>query len=84
MFCLFNIDCQPMVKRYYLQYQWMPFYIATLSLLFYMPYVLFRIVNTDMISLKASLGKDKVSVHLYVYSLCSVITSYCFILLMMY
>lgn len=54
-----NPDCKPMTKRYYLQFQWMPFYIASLALLFYMPYVLFRIVNTDMISLRDTLTKEQ-------------------------
>ncbi|XP_066925725.1 innexin inx2-like [Clytia hemisphaerica] len=55
-----NSVCRPFAKRYYLQYQWMPFYIASLSLMYYLPYVLFRIVNTDMISLKSTLTKEKV------------------------
>ena len=57
--------CRPFVKRYYLQYQWMPFYVATLSLMYYLPYVFFRIINTDMISLKSTLTKEKVK---YFYS----------------
>ena len=50
-----------MTRQYYLQYQWMPFYIASLSILFYMPYIIFRIINTDIISLKTTLEKDKVN-----------------------
>ena len=44
-----------MHKTFYLQYQWMPFLISSLALLHYFPYLLFRIVNTDIISLKSSL-----------------------------
>ena len=50
-----------MTRQYYLQHQWMPFYIASLSILFYMPYIVFRIINTNMISLKTTLEKDKVN-----------------------
>ena len=44
-----------MTKTFYLQFQWMPFFIASLALMHYFPYLLFRIVNTDIISLKGSL-----------------------------
>ena len=50
-----NHGCEPMTKIFYLQHQWMPFYIASLGILYYLPYVVFRIVNTDLISLKSSL-----------------------------
>lgn len=30
----------------------MPFYIASLAVLYYIPYILFRIVNSDLIALK--------------------------------
>ncbi|XP_012554059.2 uncharacterized protein LOC100202445 [Hydra vulgaris] len=52
--------CKPMQKTFYLQHQWMPFFIASLALMHYFPYLLFRIVNTDIISLKTSL-KGEVS-----------------------
>ena len=45
--------CQAMTRVYYLQYQWMPFYIAALGILYYMPYIFFRIANTDLVSLKS-------------------------------
>jgi len=54
-----NPGCRAFKKQYYLQYQWMPFYIASLSLMYYLPYVFFRIVNTDMISLRSTLSKEK-------------------------
>ena len=47
--------CEPMTKLYYLHYQWLPFYVASLAILFYLPYILFRIVNTDLVSLKAAM-----------------------------
>ena len=59
-FCCLLSDCTPMSKQYYLQYQWMPFYVASLAILVYMPYVLFRIVNTDMVSLRTTMKSEKV------------------------
>jgi len=50
-----NTGCEPMTKIFYLQYQWMPFYVASLAILYYMPYIVFRIVNTDLVGLKTSL-----------------------------
>ena len=50
-----NERCKPMTKLYYLQYQWMPFYIGTLAVLYYTPYIVFRIVNTDLVSLKEAI-----------------------------
>ena len=43
-----NKKCTPMTRQYYLQYQWMPFYLATLAMLYYLPYMLFRVVNNDL------------------------------------
>ena len=62
---LFYLDCQPMKKLYYLQYQYMPFFVASMAVLLYMPYVLFRIINTDMVSLRTTLGKGNVSSRLH-------------------
>nr|CRX73266.1 Innexin 10 [Hydra vulgaris] len=45
-------DCIPMEKLYYIQYQWFPFFIASLMILYFIPYTAFKIVNTDLISLK--------------------------------
>ena len=50
-----NEGCIPMTKLYYLQYQWMPFYIGALAVLYYMPYIIFRIVNTDLVSLRGAI-----------------------------
>ena len=52
--------CTPFKKRFLKQYQWIPFCIGAMSLLFYVPYMIFRVVNTDMISLKANIS-DKVT-----------------------
>jgi len=53
-----NPLCQPMTKTFYLQYQWFPFYVATIGLLYYLPYLFFRYVNTDLISLKDNIKGD--------------------------
>ena len=56
-----NQDCKKFTRIYYLHYQWMPLYIAALAVLYYLPYIGFRIVNVDLISLKTeikSLGSD--------------------------
>ena len=55
-------DCMPLTKTFYLQYQWFPFYIATIGFLYYLPYILFRFVNTDLISLKASIKAADVDI----------------------
>merc|ERR1712151_993832 len=41
-----------MKKQFYLQYQYMPFLIATFAMLYYLPYLIFKVVNTDLVSLK--------------------------------
>jgi len=48
-------NCVPLTKTFYLQYQWFPFYIAAIGFLYYLPYLLFRYVNADLISLKGNL-----------------------------
>lgn len=45
-------DCKPMSRVYYLQYQWMPVYLIVLCCFYYSPYILFRMTNTDMASLR--------------------------------
>lgn len=54
-------DCTPMTKSYYLQFQYMPFYIAILALFYYVPYMIFKTVNTDMKSLKETLKNEDIS-----------------------
>ena len=50
-----NPYCRPFEKLYFLQYQWYPFYIGSLALLHYLPYILFRMTNSDIISLRNSM-----------------------------
>ena len=55
-------ECIPMKKQFYLQYQYMPFLIASFAFLYYGPYMLFRVVNTDLESLKEAIkGGESVS-----------------------
>ena len=56
-------NCQPIEKTFYLQYQWFPFYVASLALLFYLPHFLFRFINTDIISLRAAIKSLDVNVE---------------------
>lgn len=44
--------CTPMKKTFYLQYQYLVFLIAVLAGLYYVPYVFFKMINTDLISLQ--------------------------------
>ena len=53
-----NRFCKPLTKLYFLQYQWYPFYIGSLAVLHYLPYILFRMTNTDLISLRNSIKDD--------------------------
>lgn len=52
--------CIPMPKEYFTQYQWMPFYLFALAFLFHYPYIVFRISNTDMSSLRCNMRNHKV------------------------
>jgi len=45
-------QCAPMEKVFYLQYQYMPFFVASLALLFYVPYLAFTFTNADLVLLK--------------------------------
>lgn len=53
-----NPDCHPLTKVYFNQYQYMPFYIASLAVLYYVPYIIFRVTNTDMINLSTEITAD--------------------------
>ena len=59
-------SCIPLKKQYFNQYQWMPFYVASLAILFYMPYIIFRVVNTDMISLRYNMDVSDVSLFYFI------------------
>lgn len=54
-----NSACQPMEKLFYLQYQWFPFYMAFVALFYYLPYVMFTVVNSDLSSLKNDISNQK-------------------------
>lgn len=51
-------ECQPLTKIYFVHYQYFPFFIASLGILYYIPYILFRIINSDLISLKSSVKES--------------------------
>ena len=48
-----------MEKTFFLQYQWFPIGVAALAFLYYLPYLLFCIVNADIIALKDMIKKKK-------------------------
>ena len=56
-------NCTPLEKTFYLQYQWFPFYVAAIGLLFYLPYIAFRYINTDLISLKGTIKALEVDIE---------------------
>nr|CRX73271.1 Innexin 3 [Hydra vulgaris] len=56
---LAGVDCVPMKKTFYLQYQWMPFYLATLAVLYYFPYFFYKTVNSDLIELTEEITKNE-------------------------
>lgn len=51
-------DCKPMRREYYLQYQWYPFFLGTVSVMYYLPYLLFYGSNRDIRSLKQYLEAE--------------------------
>ena len=55
-------NCTPLEKTFYLQYQWFPFYVAAIGFLFYLPYIFFRYINTDLISLKGTIKAVEVDI----------------------
>ncbi|XP_066914751.1 innexin inx3-like [Clytia hemisphaerica] len=52
-------NCDPLEKTFYLQYQWFPLGVAALAFLYYLPYLLYCVVNADLILLKNSIKKKK-------------------------
>jgi len=52
---LLDSNCREMTKTFHIQFQYFPFYIASVAIMLYMPYILFRIINADIISLRNSL-----------------------------
>lgn len=55
----YNSNCVPFTKMYFLHYQYFPFYIASLGIVFYFPYLLFSIINSDIIKLSTSIKEMK-------------------------
>ena len=51
--------CEPFERLYFLQYQWFTFFLATLGLMFYLPYLIFRVNNEDTLNLMEMLQSDK-------------------------
>lgn len=49
------LDCKPMEKTFFLQYQYMTFLLLAMGVLYYAPYIVFRKVNEDMVSLKGTM-----------------------------
>ena len=54
-----NENCIPMEKTFFLQYQYMAFLVAALSIAFYTPYLMFCRVNKDMISLREAMKSEE-------------------------
>lgn len=48
-----------MEKTFFLQYQWFPFGVAALGILYYLPYLLYCVVNADIINIKDAIKKKK-------------------------
>ena len=46
-----SVGCKPMKKTFYLQYQYLPLVFAALAILYYAPYILFKLFNQDLKSL---------------------------------
>jgi len=46
-----NEKCVEMDRTFYIQYQWLPFYLCAIALLYYLPYMMHKKVNYDMIRL---------------------------------
>lgn len=51
-----NIGCDPMKKTFFLQYQYMVFFVSLLAVLYYSPYLIWKVANTDIISLKGDVA----------------------------
>ncbi|XP_066925727.1 innexin inx2-like isoform X2 [Clytia hemisphaerica] len=54
-------DCMELRRLYFLQYQWMPFFVASAAIIYYLPYIIYQIFNTDVQSLKETIQKEKVN-----------------------
>ena len=45
-------NCIPMEKTFFLQYQYMAFLVASFTIIYYLPYIVYCKVNVDMIALR--------------------------------
>jgi hypothetical protein len=61
-----DINCLPMRKKFYIQYQWYPFFLAAMSLFYYLPYFIFTYANDDLKSLKGEIKKVKPDIDVIV------------------
>jgi len=52
--------CEPMEKTFFLQYHYMPFLVAAMIIPYYIPYIIHRTVNRDLINLKNAIKEDDV------------------------
>jgi hypothetical protein len=52
-------ECAPMTKVFFLQYQYMPFYICVIGIFYYIPYLFYLACNDDMISLKTTVKGEE-------------------------
>jgi len=55
-----------MDKKFYIQYQWYPFFLAALSLFYYLPYFLFTFANRDLKDLKGEIKKVQPDIEVIV------------------
>ncbi|XP_066929704.1 innexin inx2-like [Clytia hemisphaerica] len=53
-----NEYCEPMEKTFYQQYQYMPFLLGALALIYYIPYMFHKVVNHDIVKLKNQVDKE--------------------------
>lgn len=68
-------DCKPLTKRFFLQYQYLTFVLGSLSIMYYVPYLWFKMINADMIALKntiSSTNNEKLITSFFDYSVNSV------------
>ena len=60
-----NPGCTPMKKTFFLQYQYMTFFLIALGSLYYAPYTIFKFVNSDLASLKSAI-KGNLFIHSFI------------------
>ncbi|XP_057310175.1 innexin inx3-like [Hydractinia symbiolongicarpus] len=57
-----NYVCKEMTKTFFIQYQYMPFYVCALALLYYLPYMISKTVNHDLINLREAIKKNETDI----------------------